>query len=85
MTCYSLLHSGQFSTDKILRERQRQEICGALRGSNLYYNMYMIKNNLEIILSLLFISVNTILLAESSDDTELCGIQMEDKQTLVGG
>ena len=44
----------------------------------------MIKNNLEIILALLFISVNIIVLAESSDDTELCGIQMEDKQTLVG-
>ena len=47
--------------------------------------MYMIKNNLEIILALIFISVNTIVLAESSDDTELCGIQMEGKQTLVGG
>ena len=33
--------NGQFSTDKILRERQRQEICGALSGSSTYYYMFM--------------------------------------------
>jgi hypothetical protein len=42
--------AGQFSTDKILRERQRQEVCGVLRGSNLYYNIYMVKNFLEVLI-----------------------------------
>jgi hypothetical protein len=75
--------TGLFSTDKILRERQRQEICGALRGSNLYYNMFMMKNVLEVLLAFVFISMNVIVGVQSKDTTELCEIQMLDRKTVV--
>ena len=35
---------GALSMDKVVRERQREEICGALRGSSLFYHMYIFKN-----------------------------------------
>ena len=59
-------NNGQFSTDKILRERQRQEICGALNGSSTYFYLFMLKNILEIFLGILFIIAN-ILIALNSE------------------
>ena len=32
------------STEKVLRERQREEICGALRNSSIFYRLYVGKN-----------------------------------------
>ena len=61
--------TGQFSTDKILRERQRQEICGALSGSSAYFYLFMLKNVIEISLGILFIIAN-ILIALNS---KVCG------------
>ena len=75
--------SGYFSTEKILRDRQRQEICGALRGSNLYYLLFMFKNVVEIILALLFIALNLVVGLESTDATVLCGIELLDSATMV--
>ena len=74
---------GYFSTEKILRDRQRQEICGALRGSNLYYLLFMFKNVVEIILALVFIAVNMVVGLESTDATVLCGIELLDSATVV--
>eukprot|EP00092_Neocalanus_flemingeri_P016447 GFUD01017797.1.p1 GENE.GFUD01017797.1~~GFUD01017797.1.p1 ORF type:complete len:977 (-),score=204.76 GFUD01017797.1:255-3140(-) len=75
--------AGQFSTDKILRERQRQEICGALRGSNMYYNIYMVKNVLEVLMAVLFITVNILIGVDSQDETGICKIHFLDKPTVV--
>ena len=79
----SVLLPGLFSTDKIMRERQRQEICGALRGSNLYYNMFMVKNIVEIFLAIIFIAINLNVGLESSDNTALCTIELLDMDTMV--
>ena len=65
-------NNGQFSTDKILRERQRQEICGALNGSSTYFYLFMLKNILEIFLGILFIIAN-ILIALNSEVAEIIG------------
>ena len=46
--------------DKVVRERQRDEICGALRGSSLFYQMYFVKNIVEVFLGILFIVVNVL-------------------------
>ena len=74
--------AGQFSTDKILRERQRQEICGSLRGSNLYYRMYVLKNVLEIIMAVVFITINTLIGIDSQDETGKCEIGFLDKPSV---
>ena len=66
--------AGKFSTDKILRERQRQEICGALRGSNLYYNLYLVKNILEVIMAVIFIIINVLIGLDSQDEPGICEI-----------
>ena len=36
------------STEKVLRERQREEICGALRNSSIFYYIYLIKNGMQV-------------------------------------
>ena len=72
--------AGQFSTDKILRDRQRQEICGALRGSNLYYNIYMVKNILEVIMAVIFITVNIVIGVDSQDMPGICQIGFLNRQ-----
>ena len=61
-------NNGQFSTDKILRERQRQEICGALNGSSTYFYLFMLKNILEIFLGILFIIANVLIALNSEVD-----------------
>ena len=71
--------AGQFSTDKILRERQRQEICGALRGSNMYYNINMVKNVLEVLMAVIFITINFLIGVDSRDKTGLCEINFLNK------
>lgn len=32
------------STEKVLRGRQRDEICGALRNSSIFFRLYLFKN-----------------------------------------
>ena len=63
-------NNGQFSTDKILRERQRQEICGALNGSSTYFYLFMLKNILEIFLGILFIIANILIALNSEVDSQ---------------
>ena len=75
--------SGQFSTDKILRERQRQEICGALSGSNTYYYTFMLKNVLEIFMGILYIIADVIIGLESQDETKICEIPLMNKDTTI--
>ena len=36
------------STEKVLRERQREEICGALRNSSIFYRLYVGKNMMTV-------------------------------------
>ena len=74
---------GKFSTDKILRERQRQEICGALSGSSTYYYTFMLKNILEIIMGILYIVANIIIGVESQDETKICEIPLLNKETII--
>ena len=64
--------SGVVSFDKIARQRQRQEICTSMRyrctfililsfsNSNFFYNMYMIKNALEIVFTFIFMFLNSV-------------------------
>ena len=75
--------NGQFSTDKILRERQRQEICGALSGSSTYYYTFMLKNMIEIIMGIFYIVANFIIGLESQDETKICEIPLLNKETII--
>ena len=54
-----------------------------MRGSNLYYLLFMFKNVVEIILALVFIAVNMVVGLESTDSTVLCGIELLDSATVV--
>ena len=49
---------GMVTIDSVVRERQREEITGALKGSNLFYNLYVIKNCVEILLAAVFLLVD---------------------------
>ena len=49
---------GKVNIDSVVRERQREEITGALRGSNLFYNLYVVKNLAEIGLAQAFLVVD---------------------------
>ena len=75
--------NGQFSTDKILRERQRQEICGALNGSSTYYYTFMSKNILEIVMGIIYIVVNVVIAMESQDETKICQIPLLNKDSSI--
>ena len=75
--------AGQFSTDKILRARQRQEICGALRGSNIYYNIYLVKNILEVGMAVIFITVNILIGVDSQDHPGICEIDLIERPTTT--
>ena len=67
---------GALDKEKVVRERQREEICGALRGSSLFYYLYVIKNALEIIFAILFIIFNSVWGLQSDDDVGHCDITM---------
>ena len=49
---------GKVNIESVVRERQREEITGALKGSNLFYNLYVIKNLMEIGLAAAFLTVD---------------------------
>ena len=36
------------NTEKVLRQRQRDEICGALRNSSIFFWIYLFKNLMEV-------------------------------------
>lgn len=65
---------GKISIDKVVRERQREEICGALRGSNLFYNLYIVKNLAEIGLAAAFLTVDTYWGLSLKDEIGFCHI-----------
>ena len=68
---------GKISIDKVVRERQREEICGALRGSNLFYNLYIAKNLAEIGLAAAFLTVDTYWGMTLEDDVGFCDIPVK--------
>ena len=70
---------GATDSNKVIRERQREEICGALRGSSLFYQMYVFKNVLEIILALVFLLIDWMWGLQTDDDVGTCDIPMGDK------
>ena len=70
---------GATDSNKVIRERQREEICGALRGSNIFYQMYVLKNVIEFILAIVFIVLDWMWGLQSHDDVGLCDIPMGDK------
>ena len=72
----SSIVGGKISMDKVVRERQRDEICGALRGSSLFYQMYVVKNILEVFLGILFIVVNVLWGLQSEDVVGFCQIPL---------
>ena len=71
---------GKISIDKVVRERQREEICGALRGSNLFYNLYVVKNLSEIGLAAAFLTVDTWWGLNLEDKVGYCIIPLKEEQ-----
>lgn len=65
---------GALDKDKILRLRQREEICGALRHSSLLLHIYILKNSLELIFAILFIVFNYLWGLQSDDNIGICPI-----------
>ena len=63
--------------------RQRQEICGALKGSSFYYRVYVAKNSLLVLTSASFIIINYIIFYKSEDKTGLCEVDIENTGTKV--
>ena len=49
---------GGINTDKIVRNRQREEICGALTRSSTLYVTYIMKNLAQVVLAIFFVFVN---------------------------
>eukprot|EP00092_Neocalanus_flemingeri_P001833 GFUD01001954.1.p1 GENE.GFUD01001954.1~~GFUD01001954.1.p1 ORF type:complete len:952 (+),score=205.85 GFUD01001954.1:214-3069(+) len=74
---------GAISMDKVVRERQREEICGALRGSSIFYQLYILKNFAEIFLASLFVVVNSVWGLESKDELGICYVPMADKGAVT--
>jgi len=74
---------GAISMDKIVRERQREEICGALRGSSIFYQLYILKNLIEIFLAAFCVVVNIVWGLESKDETGICHVPMSDKGSVT--
>ena len=68
---------GKISIDKVVRERQREEICGALRGSNLFYNLYVVKNLAQIGLAAVFLTVDTYWGLSLRDEVGFCFIPVK--------
>ena len=73
---------GATDSNKVIRERQREEICGALKGSNIFYQMYVLKNVIEFILANVFITLDWMWGLQSHDDVGECVIPMGDKGTV---
>jgi len=73
-------HGPTFSMDKVARERQRQEICGAIRTSSFFYCVFMVKNILEILLAIVFVFYNSVWLwaydFSEKDEAGLCDIDL---------
>lgn len=64
------------SVEKILRQRQRMEICGALKSSNTYYWTYMLKNLFQILATAAFLVTDVSYIMGSSDGLGFCDIEM---------
>ena len=73
---------GATDSNKVIRERQREEICGALRGSSIFYQMYVLKNVIEFLLANVFITLDWMWGLQSHDDVGECVIPMGDKGTV---
>ena len=69
---------GALDKDKIVRQRQREEICGALRNSSLLLQMYILKNSLQLIFAILFIVFNYLWGLQSDDNVGECPIKARD-------
>ena len=67
---------GKIDWEKVVRERQREEICGALRSSSLFYRMYVMKNTFEIILAIIFMAFNCWFCLSSDNEIGFCDIKM---------
>ena len=67
---------GKIDWEKVVRERQREEICGALRSSSLFYRMYVMKNTFEIILAIIFMAFNCWFCLSSDNEIGFCNIKM---------
>ena len=64
------------SIEKILRLRQREEILGALKTSNWFYNCYLSKNVVQIVLGALYFYINMDYITHSSDNLGYCRIPL---------
>ena len=64
------------SIEKILRLRQREEILGALKSSNWFYNCYLFKNLMQMTLGVLFFYINIDYVTHSSDNLGFCNIPL---------
>ena len=74
---------GAISMEKIVRERQREEICGALRGSSIFFQLYILKNVIEILLAAFFVAINIVWGLESKDETGICYVPMAEKGSVT--
>ena len=74
------------SIEKILRQRQRVEICGAWKTSSSFYWSYFLKNILQIIAGTGFLAADVTYIMNSSDELGFCkipmGIERENMVTL---
>lgn len=74
------------SIERILRIRQREEICGALKSTSSFYKFYLSKNLLQIILGAFFISIDVLYIVDSEDSVGFCiiplGSDMDSKVTM---
>jgi hypothetical protein len=85
------------STERVLRGRQREEICGALRNSSTFFQIYLFKNLMEVrkcaervismfpqvLLGIVFVVVNFCLAAGAEDKLGSCDIQMASQGTVT--
>ena len=73
------------SSEKLVRTRQREEICGALRGSSLFHRLYIIKNAAKMVMAIAFIAFNSVWGLQTSDEDGFCKVKLGDKGSRMFG
>jgi hypothetical protein len=64
------------SIEKILRLRQRDEICGSLKACSLFYRLYVGRAAAQIFFAAVFVAMNIVFVLDARDEPGECDIML---------
>ncbi len=67
------------SIEKILRLRQRDEICGSLKACSLFYRLYVGRAAAQIFFAAVFVAMNIVFVLDARDEPGECDIMLGER------